>query len=94
MTEYTNPLAETNHFIILDRYNKPLRIAGSYQSEDELERELVKDLQEQGYELCADLNTPADLLANARLQLQTLNKVTFTDDEWQRFVANYLDKPS
>jgi type I restriction enzyme R subunit len=94
MTEYTNPLAETNHFIILDSYNKPLRIAESYQSEDELERELVKDLQEQGYELCTALNTPADMLANARIQLQTLNKVTFTDDEWQRFVANYLDKPS
>ena len=94
MTEYTNPLAETNHFIILDRYNKPLRIAESYQSEDELERELVSDLQAQGYEFCPALNTPADMLANARLQLQTLNKVTFSDDEWQRFVANYLDKPS
>lgn len=31
---------------------------------------------------------------NVRIQLQKLNDVSFSDHEWQRFVINYLDKPS
>src|SRR5690606_3501025 len=34
------------------------------------------------------------MLANARLQLQALNQMQFTDSEWQRFIEEYLDKPS
>ena len=29
-----------------------------------------------------------------RKQLQTLNNAVFTDAEWQRFMDEYLDKPS
>ncbi|MGL5986066.1 MAG: HsdR family type I site-specific deoxyribonuclease, partial [Burkholderiales bacterium] len=38
--------------------------------------------------------TPEALLANVRVQLQTLNNVTFADGEWLRFVETWLDKPS
>lgn len=41
-----------------------------------------------------DLTTPDALLANVRVQLQTLNGVAFTDGEWLRFVETWLDKPS
>jgi type I restriction enzyme, R subunit len=34
------------------------------------------------------------MLANVRIQLQTLNNMTFSDSEWKRFVEEYLDKPS
>ncbi|ARM30740.1 DEAD/DEAH box helicase [Prosthecochloris sp. HL-130-GSB] len=34
------------------------------------------------------------MLANVREQLQTLNKVQFSEGEWMRFVETYLDKPS
>ena len=33
------------------------------------------------------------LLTNVREQLQTLNRMTFTDAEWLRFVEEYLDRP-
>lgn len=49
MTKQNFPIAETNHFIILDHYEKIPR-SGSYQSEGDLERELIADLQAQGYE--------------------------------------------
>lgn len=33
-------------------------------------------------------------MANVRVQLQALNDTAFSDAEWARFVAEYLDKPS
>jgi type I restriction enzyme R subunit len=93
MTDYKT-IAESKHFIVLDKYNKEWQVAENYQSEDALEREFIADLQNQGYEFLPDLNSPDKLLANVRVQLQTLNNVTFLDDEWSRFVIEYLDKPS
>ena len=88
------PIAETNHFIVLDKYTKCAQVNESYQSEYDLEREFITDLQHQGYEYLPDLNTPELLLANVRTQLQTLNKVQFSDGEWPRFVETFLDRPS
>ena len=90
----TKTIAETNRFIVLDRYEKDATRAESYQSEDALERELIKDLEQLGYAFERELNTPTKLLANARTQLQTLNRVQFTESEWRRFVETYLDRPS
>lgn len=93
MIEY-KAIAESNNFIVLDKYTKSLQIKESYQSENALEAEFITDLQNQGYEYLPDLNTPDKMLANVREQLQTLNHVQFLDNEWQRFVESYLDKPS
>jgi len=49
MTDYKT-IAESNNFIVLDKYNKDWKVAESYQSEDALERELIQDLVNQGYE--------------------------------------------
>ena len=93
MTHYT-PIAESNNFIVLERYSKEWKVAEGYQSEDSLERELIQDLVNQGYEYLPNLNSPEALLANVREQLQALNQVTFSESEWRRFVETYLDKPS
>lgn len=89
-----NTIAETNNFIVLDKYNKIEQIGGGYQTEADLERELIQDLKNQGYEHLPSLTTPEKMLANVRVQLQNLNKVNFLDGEWNRFVEQYLDKPS
>ncbi len=93
MTEYTT-IAESNNFIVLDKYTPEWFVAESYQSEGELEGDLIQDLQNQGYEYLSDLKTPEAMLANVRVQLQALNKTQFTDNEWLRFVETWLDKPS
>jgi len=93
MIEY-KAIAESNNFIVLDKYTKSQQIKEAYQSEYALEAEFVTDLQNQGYEYLPDLNTPDKMLANVRVQLQALNRVQFLDSEWQRFVEAYLDKPS
>jgi len=90
---YTNPIAQTNNFIVLDRYEKDWCVQESYQSEDSLERELIEDLQKQGYIFRPDINNPKKLLENAREQIEALNSISFSDSEWQRFLEEYLDKP-
>lgn len=94
MVDYTKPIAESNRFIVLDKYSQEWKVAESYQSEGDLERELIQDLVNQGYEYLPALNNPEAMLANVRAQLQALNSVEFLEGEWKRFVETYLDKPS
>ena len=94
MTESTKPIAELNNFIVLDKYLQGWKAARGYQSESDLERELVHDLVNQGYELLPNITSAESMLANVRSQLESLNNVTFSDEEWLRFVDTFLDKPS
>ncbi|HFO8925407.1 TPA: HsdR family type I site-specific deoxyribonuclease, partial [Escherichia coli] len=57
-----------------------------------LERELIQDLQNQGYEFIS-VKSQSAMLANVREQLQSLNGVVFNDSEWRRFTEQYLDNP-
>lgn len=93
MSDYKT-IAETKNFIVLDKYASEWKAAEGYQSESDLERELIQDLQNQGYEYLPNLTTPDALLANIRAQLQTLNNVQFSNGEWLRLVETWLDKPS
>lgn len=93
MSEYKT-IAESNNFIVLDKYTKCSQVNEAYQSEYDLEREFIEDLENQGYEYLRDVNTAEKMLANVREQLQTLNNVQFLEAEWLRFVEGYLDKPS
>ena len=94
MTQYKT-IAESNHFIVLDQYNKFVEEPNAgYQTEGSLEREFIRDLQAQGYEYLQGLNGHDALVKNLRAQLQRLNNVVFSDAEWRRFLEEYLDKPS
>ncbi|HEJ1202221.1 TPA: type I restriction endonuclease subunit R [Pseudomonas aeruginosa] len=93
MSDYA-AIAELNNFIVLEQYIKAVQVAEGYQSEGDLEREFIDDLQKQGYEYAPGLTTHDALLANVRAQLQTLNDVQFSNGEWDRFVENWLNKPS
>lgn len=95
MTQYKT-IAESNNFIVLDKYTKYSEVnepPAVYQTEAALEKEFIQDLINQGYEN-PNLNTTETLLANARVQLQALNSMEFSDSEWTRFLEEYLDKPS
>lgn len=95
MAQYST-IAETNNFIVLDEYTKygDLHDAPvAYQSEASLEHEFIQNLVNQGYEYRSDISTPEALLVNARMKIQELNNVEFSDMEWLRFVEEYLDKP-
>lgn len=86
-------IAETNHFIILEKYIKQEQ-PSTYQTEADLERELIADLQKQGYDYLNYVITPEALLTNLRLQIENLNGVTFTNNEWSRLLVEFINKPS
>lgn len=87
-------IAETNEGILLAEYQPEYRTDREYQSEADLENQLISDLVNHlNYERL-NIHTPEELLANAKVQIEKLNKVTFTDAEWNRFVVKYLDCPN
>ncbi|MDK2090208.1 type I restriction endonuclease subunit R [Aliarcobacter butzleri] len=92
--EQLKPIAQSNNFIVLDKYIKIDQSEASYQSEADLENELIKDLSNQGYEFLSDLNSPDKMLVNIKKQLEELNKIEFSNSEWNRFCEEYLDRPS
>ena len=95
MAQYKT-IAESNNFIVLDKYTKYSEVnepPAVYQTEAALEKEFIQDLINQGFEN-PNLTSIEAMLANVRVQLQALNNMEFSDSEWARFVEEYLDKPS
>lgn len=78
---------------IAAQFTPSKRADSAYQSEAELERELISTLESQGYEYVKITDEHA-LERNLRTKLENLNSTTLSDTEWQRFFAQILAKPS
>lgn len=90
----SSAIAEMTGGIILAKYEKESSAHDkAYQSEADLERELIENLISQGYERFK-ASSNEDLYKNLRDKIEKLNKVSFTDDEWRRFLREYLDEPN
>ena len=68
MADYKT-IAESKKFIVLDKYTKCPQVNEAYQSEYNLEREFIADLENQGYEYVQGMNTSEKMLSNVRVQL-------------------------
>ena len=79
-----NLIASTDEATVVAEYVTPYRTAAEYQSEADLEREFIRLLINQGYEYLA-ITSEAAHINNLRRQLETLNGITFTSGEWERF---------
>ena len=86
-------IAEMTNGIILANYEEILQVQDTYQSEKELEDGMIRDLENQGYERFYG-KTSEELYKNLKIQIERLNKVAFTDKEWERFLVEYLDCPN
>ncbi|HFH3166027.1 TPA: type I restriction endonuclease subunit R, partial [Pseudomonas aeruginosa] len=60
-----------------------------YQSEAALESAFIEQLQRQAYEYLP-ISSEAELVANLRARLEQLNKIVFSDAEWQGFFATCI----
>ena len=89
----TSTIAEMTNGIILANYEEIDQVQEAYQSEKELEDGMIRDLESQGYERFYG-KTSEELYKNLKIQIERLNKVTFTDKEWERFLVEYLDCPN
>ncbi|MGM9882060.1 MAG: type I restriction endonuclease subunit R [Bacilli bacterium] len=82
-------ISENDNSTVLAEYQGLNRNETFYQSEDALEKELIKTLQEQGYEYL-NINNENDLILNLRKQLEKLNNYHFSDREWDSFFTNII----
>ena len=84
-----NIIAENEDYTIVSDYQTIYRKSDKYQSEAQLEQELIKTLTEQGYDYLT-IHKEQDLVDNLRVQLQRLNDYIFTDSEWKRFFNDVI----
>ena len=90
----TATIAEMTGGIILANFEKDRQVRETaYQSEAELERQMIGNLVSQGYERLT-VKSNDELYANLKIQIEKLNNISFSDDEWKRFLVEYLDAPS
>lgn len=84
-----NIIAATAESTVVSEYIPEPRKSDAYQSEAALENEFIRLLQGQGYEYI-QVRSEAELIQNLRRQLEALNRMTFTEEEWKRFFKDNL----
>ena len=84
-----NLVAESAQSTVVGEYTPDNKRSSYYQSEAELERAFIKQLEVQAYEYVA-ITSESDLIVNLRKQLEKLNDFTFTDAEWDQFFASEI----
>ena len=84
------PIALSSESTVVAEFVRPSEAREDrYQSEAALERDFIECLQAQAYEYLR-IGSEADLVANLRRQLEALNKITFSDREWQQFFGEKI----
>lgn len=90
----TSTIAEMTGGIILANFEKDIQVRETtYQSEADLERQMIENLVSQGYERLI-VKSSGELYVNLKIQIEKLNGVSFTNEEWARFLLEYLDVPN
>ncbi|EJF0799700.1 type I restriction endonuclease subunit R [Campylobacter upsaliensis] len=84
-------LAQNTTSTIAVEFTPSKRQNSSYQSEAQLEKELIATLQAQGYGY-APITDEKSLESNLRTKLEELNSTTLSDTEWRRFFTQVLSR--
>ena len=86
-----NVLLASDEATVVDEYTPEVQNRQQYQSEADLEKDMIQRLQGQGYQY-PDIHNIEDALKNLRACIEELNNVSFNDSEWQRFLDTYILK--
>lgn len=84
-----NLVAENPESTVVAEYQSPYKRETAFQTEDQLEKAFINQLENQAYEYLS-IKSEAELVSNLRLQLQQLNTYTFTDKEWDHFLKSKI----
>ncbi len=83
-------ISENDESTVVAHYvREATKVSEDYQSEADLEKELIAQLDRQGYEY-AQIKSEAELISNLRKQIEHLNRFIFTDGEWDRFFKSEI----
>ncbi len=84
-------LYETDYETVVAKYEDKRTGNKSYQSEKELEIELIENLKKLGYEYI-NIKNEKELIDNFKNQLERLNNYKFENDEWNIFFKKEIQK--
>ena len=88
-----NVVAENPESTVVAEYQGMKTKQTEYQSEADLEKAFIKQLQNQAYDYLP-IHSEKDLIDNLRHQLEKLNDYHFTDKEWDRFFKQEIANPN
>ncbi len=91
-----NLVVESTQSTVVAEYRKVadrVEDRASYQSEADLERALIKQLETQAYEYLK-ITSEVELVLNLRQQIEKLNNFTFSDTEWEKFFVSEIANPN
>ena len=93
MVEEYSPILCAEESTVMAKYERTSARSDAYQTEARLEEEFIRILSDQGYDYIS-IKDCDGLIANLRSELELLNRFTFTDAEWSRFVQEEIAKPN
>ena len=88
-----NILLSSSESTVVDEYTVEKQNRQQYQSEAELEKDMIRRLKEQGYQY-AEIHDKKGALNNLKTCIEELNNICFNLDEWKRFLSSYILKSS
>jgi len=83
------PIAITSENTVVAELDPKSNKAQAYESESELEVAFIELLKDQAYEYLP-ITDEAALVANLKVQIEKLNKVEFSNTEWERFFTESI----
>lgn len=84
-----DPIAVSSESTVVAEFVHDQSQADAYQSESALEKEMIRLFQGQAYDYLP-ITSEAELVANLRVQLEKVNKMTFSDAEWEQFFTTKI----
>lgn len=92
MAEQYQLVSENPESTVVAEFEAGYRSAAQYQSEAEMEDDFIKQLTRQAYDYLP-IKNEKELIDNLRTQIERLNFIKFSDDEWQQFFSEHLGNP-
>ena len=84
-----DPIAVGGESTVVAEYEADVESEATYQSESQLEQELIRLLESQAYDYLP-ITSHRQLEENLRMQLEILNKIEFSDAEWKQFFTERI----
>lgn len=88
-----NVIVQQSESTVVAEYKSDKIRQKEYQSEADLERDLIQQLKGQGY-VFLPIHNNQDLVNNLKIQLERLNNYQFSDNEWNTIFTKYINNPN
>lgn len=85
-------ISENPESTVVAEFEPGYRSAAQYQSEAEMEDDFIRQLTRQAYDYLP-IKTEQELTDNLRAQIERLNSIKFSENEWERFFSEHLGNP-